>query len=142
MAGEGGLPLHLTKIAFGCAGAEDLRQRLEAHAPAGRVELTTRYRPKRAEELAGGSLYWIHGGRIVGRSPILGFGDRDDGRVSLFLEPCLIDVRPQAKRPHQGWRYLDGKDAPPDLGDGRDGPAGDPLPPHLARELERLGLIQ
>lgn len=133
------MPLSITKIAFGSSGPEDLRRGLEAHAAEGEVRLTTRYLPKRAGDMVGGSLYWIHGGRIVGRSPLLGFEEKADGRYWLRIAPCLIDVMPQAKRPHQGWRYLEEKDAPADLGGGAAG--GDALPAALAQELERLGLL-
>lgn len=133
------MPLHITKIAFGSASAEDLRRDLEAHGTEGEVRMTTRYCPKRVAEMAGGSLYWILGGRIIGRSPILGFAEKEDGRYWLRIAPCLVDVMPVAKRPHQGWRYLEEKDAPADLGGGLAG--GDVLPVALAQELERLGLL-
>jgi len=132
------MPLHMTKIAFGCDSAEDLRRYLESRAPAGEARLTTRYCPKRAEEMAGGSLYWIHSGTIIGRSPILGFQENGEGKYWIRIEPRLIPVAPRAKRAHQGWRYLEDKDAPADLGDGES--AGDALPAHIAQELERLGL--
>jgi len=132
------MPLHITKIAFGCDGPEDLRRRLEEHASEGVVRMTTRYCPKRVAEMEGGSLYWIHGGMLIGRSPIIGFEDNGQGRYWLKIEPRLIPVAPRAKRAHQGWRYLEGKDAPPDL----DGAGeGDALPSTLARELGRLGLV-
>jgi len=130
------MPLHLTKIAFGSQSSESLRRWLEAQE--GEALLTTRYLPKRFEEMAGGSLYWIHQHAIVGRSPLLGFAKRDDGRWSIRLEPRLIPVHPLARRAHQGWRYLDDKDAPPDL----DGEAeGDVLPGSLVAELAKLGLV-
>ena len=59
-------PLHLTKIAFGAKSYADIEGWF-ANRP--RVSLTTRYCPKRVEELAGGSLYWIHEHAIVARSP-------------------------------------------------------------------------
>jgi hypothetical protein len=129
----------MTKIAFGCDSADDLRRYLEARAPAGEARLTTRYCPKRADEMAGGSLYWIHSGTIVGRSPLLGFQDNGEGKYWIRIEPRLIPVAPRAKRAHQGWRYLEEKDAPSDLGDGMG--EGERLPAHLAQELERLGLV-
>ncbi len=42
--------------------------------------MTTRYLPKRHEEMAGGSLYWIHEHALVGRSPLIGFAQAEDGR--------------------------------------------------------------
>tara|TARA_R110000782_G_scaffold78276_8_gene155427 strand:- start:82289 stop:82690 length:402 start_codon:yes stop_codon:yes gene_type:complete len=133
------MPLHITKIAFGCDSAADLRARLERRAGEGEVRLTTRYCPKRVAEMAGGSLYWIQGGMIVGRSPILGFEDNGEGRYWLKIEPRLIAVQPRAKRAHQGWRYLEAADAPADLGEGET--AGDAIPADMARELGRLGLV-
>jgi len=44
-------------------------------------------------------------------------------------------------RPFQGWRYLDPKDAPPDLGQSAGGDGIADLPPHLRRELAELALI-
>ena len=133
------MPLHLTKIAFGCESAEDLAARLAQRSVEGEVRLTTRYAPKRLEELAGGSLYWIHAHMLVGRSPLIGFEDNGAGRYWLKIEPRLIPVAPIPKRAHQGWRYLEENDVPRDLGTGED--AGDALPPNIAAELGRLGLV-
>lgn len=132
------MPLHLTKIAFQSESPATLRAWLESHAEEAR--LTTRYLPKRIDEMAGGSLYWIHGHQLVGRSPILGFQETGQGRYWIRLEPRLIAVRAQPKRAHQGWRYLEAKDAPPDLGAGETN-ALDAMPPAMIGELARLGLI-
>ena len=48
------------------------------------------------------------------------------------------DDRPRAKRAHQGWRYLEDRDAPEDLPEGTD--LGDALPGRLIRKLSALGL--
>ena len=129
----------MTKIAFGAESPAHLRQRLESYAEAGEIRLTTRYLPKRHEEMVGGSLYWILNHTLVGRSPILGFMDNGQGRTWIRLRPELIPVRSIPKRAHQGWRYLEEKDAPRDLGDGE--LAGDSLPAMMAAELGRLGLV-
>ncbi|MCB2074028.1 MAG: DUF1489 domain-containing protein [Novosphingobium sp.] len=131
------MPLNMTKIAFRAQSVASLRQWLESHD--GEALMTTRYLPKRHEEMAGGSLYWIHEHAIVGRSPILGFAQRDDGRWSIRLEPKLVPVQTIPRRAHQGWRYLDEKDAPPDLAG--DIEEGDVLPPRLIGELAKLGLV-
>ncbi len=131
------MPLHLTKIAYGSESPETLRRWLESEGAEAR--LTTRYLPKRHKEMAGGSLYWIHQHAIVGRSPLLGFEQKSDGRWWIRLEPRLIAVQPRAKRAHQGWRYLADDDAPPDLG-GRE-ESGDVLPGRLVSELAKLGLV-
>ena len=133
------MPLHMTKIAFGCDSAAYLRERLEMRTGEGEVKLTTRYKPKRADEMIGGSLYWILGGVLIGRSPLIGFEDNGEGRYWLKIEPRLIPVQPRAKRAHQGWRYLDEKDAPPDLAEGD--VEGDPMPVDMAKELGKLGLV-
>ncbi|OCC22744.1 hypothetical protein MB02_15125 [Croceicoccus estronivorus] len=130
------MALHMTKIAFGAKSVDDLRGWLERLPDA---FATTRYLPKRHEEMLGGSLYWIFDHTLVGRSPIRGFTQRDDGRWNIMLEPRLIPVEPRAKRAHQGWRYLKPEDAPPDLGSGEI--QGDVLPSHLVKELAKLGLV-
>lgn len=131
------MPLHMTKIAYSAESPADLRAWLESHADEAR--LTTRYLPKRHEEMAGGSLYWIYEHALIGRSPILGFDQRDDGRWWIRLRPVLIPVVTKPKRAHQGWRYLKEEDAPRDLGQGES--AGDTMPPKLVRELAKLGLV-
>ena len=127
----------MTKIAFGARSPDSLRRWLESHE--GEAHLTTRYLPKRHEEMAGGSLYWIMEHALIGRSPILGFAQAQDGRWTIRLEPRLIAVETRPRRAHQGWRYLDGADAPPDLGG--EGDSGDILPPRLVGELAKLGLV-
>ena len=131
------MPLHLTKIAFGAESPATLLHWLESEGTEAR--LTTRYLPKRHEEMAGGSLFWIHQHAIVGRSPLLGFEQKPDLRWWIRLEPRLIAVHPRAKRAHQGWRYLADKDAPRDLESGED--AGDAMPGRLVSELAKLGLV-
>ena len=134
------MPLHMTKIAFSAESPASLRQWLEGHGHLGEARLTTRYLPTRHAEMAGGSLFWILEHTLVGRSPLIGFEQRaEDGRWHIRLEPRLIPVLSKPKRAHQGWRYLKDEDAPRDLGEGED--AGDAIPPRLARELMKLGLV-
>ena len=130
------MPLHLTKIAFQSESPATLKAWLESHADEAR--LTTRYLPKRLEEMDGGSLYWIHGHALVGRSPILGFQETGQGRYWIRLAPRLIPVRTAPKRAHQGWRYLKGE-PPRDLAEGEE--VGDVIPGRIATKLQRLGLI-
>ena len=134
------MPLNITKIAFGAEIPAHLRQRLESYAEAGEIRLTTRYLPKRHEEMVGGSLYWILNHTLVGRSPILGFMDNGQGRTWIRLRPELIPVRSIPKRAHQGWRYLEDKDAPPDLC-GADADARDEMPSKMLGELMKMGLV-
>jgi len=128
------MPLSMTKIAYRTGGIDNLREWVERGPEA---HMTTRYLPKRHEEMIGGSLYWIIEHAIVARSEILGFEQRDDGRWTIRLAPRLIAVEARAKRAHQGWRYLAEKDAPLDLPEGQ---AAVVLPGKLVRELSKLGL--
>jgi hypothetical protein len=129
------MPLSMTKIAFRSRNIDTLRAWVEAGPEA---LMTTRYLPKRHEEMVGGSLYWILEHAIVARSEILGFEQREDRRWTIRLAPRLIRVQPRAKRAHQGWRYLEEKNAPADLPDGQ--AADDVLPGRLLRKLSVLGL--
>lgn len=134
------MPLNMTRIAFGAENHAHLRQRLEAHASIGEVRLTTRYLPKRHEEMVGGSLYWILNHSLIGRSPLIGFMDNGEGRTWIRLRPELIAVRTIPKRAHQGWRYLETKDAPPDLG-AVDADGLDEMPAQMLGELMKIGLV-
>ncbi len=67
------MTLHMSKVAFSCASIDTLRRRLESRVRDGVVPIVTRFRPKRADELIGGSLYWIVKQRIAARQTILGF---------------------------------------------------------------------
>ena len=127
----------MTKIAFRAESPVTLKAWLESHET--EALMTTRYLPKRHEEMAGGSLYWIFEHALIGRSPLLGFTQREDGRWHIRLEPRLIPIHSRPKRAHQGWRYLDEEDAPRDLADGED--PGDMMPARLIGELAKLGLV-
>ena len=134
------MALHLTKVAFGAASVEHLAERLLARAADGPVFLTTRYLPKRHEEVAGqGSLFWILKHQLVARSPILAFGEADGGRVAIHIDPALVLVAARPKRAHQGWRYLEATDAPVDLGGDASGLAE--MPAALVGQLAELALI-
>ena len=136
------MPLHMTKIAFGCDSLPYLQERLsarEGELQAGEVFLTTRYLPKRHAEMVGGSLYWIIAHRIMARSPILRFDPAPDGRTQIVIEPRAIPVESKAKRAHQGWRYLEDKDAPLDLGEGEK--TMSEMPSDMLMNLTKLGLV-
>lgn len=135
------MPLHLTKVAFGAASVELLADRLRLRAAEGPLFLTTRYLPKRHEEVAGqGSLFWIIKHQLVARSPILSFGEAEGGRVAIHIDPDLRLVHARPKRAHQGWRYLEAADAPLDLGSG-DSVGAEAMPPALIGRLSELALI-
>jgi hypothetical protein len=132
--------LNISKVAVGCASLEALKRRQEARASGGVVPIVTRFRPKRADELIGGSIYWIVKHRIAARQTILGFADREEDRRTIIrLDAELVPVRALPKRAHQGWRYLSADDAPRDLVGDDDGVAMLPAP--LAARLAGLALI-
>ncbi|QNE31978.1 DUF1489 family protein [Sphingomonas sp. NBWT7] len=133
-------PLHITKVAFGNPSVDHLAERLKQRAAEGPLFLTTRFLPKRHEEIAGvGSLFWIIKHQLVARSSILSFGEADGGRVAIHIDPELRLVAARPKRAHQGWRYLEAADAPADLGG--DGTGMAELPPALIGKLAELGLV-
>ncbi|OXE35555.1 MAG: hypothetical protein CGW95_13180 [Phenylobacterium zucineum] len=131
------MTLHMIRLCVGCDTIEDL---IAWHADrAGPWTLHTRMTPKRADDLLdGGSLYRIFKGMILCRQPIRAINRVGEGvtaRCELELAPEIIKVAPTPRRPFQGWRYLDPKDAPPDLltGDGGE------IPDDLARQLRDVG---
>lgn len=145
------MSLHLIKLCVGCDSVADLdswiKQRVREKAKRGQKPEhvhTTRMMPKRADELLqNGSLYWVIRGEILCRQRLVDirpFIDRDGiGRCRLVLAPKLILVEPRPFRAFQGWRYLDGKDAPRDLD--RAAPGAQAMPESLRRELRELGLL-
>ncbi len=144
-------PIHILKMAVGIDSVEQLaaRQRHRA-AERGRagepeeVRNITRHAPRRAEAvLAGGSIYWVIRGFVRIRQRILRIDHLEQPlggkRCALILDSALVRTELQARRPHQGWRYLEPRDAPADLGRA---PAGaEDFPPELASELRALGLL-
>ena len=121
--------------------AKCLEDRRKAKVP---IELyhVTRSTPKRAAELLdGGSIYWILKGRVVVRQRLLELRPVRKGDVehcAIIFDKELVTVEPRARRPFQGWRYLEEKDAPRDIG--RYGVDGD-LPESMRLELAALGLL-
>ena len=115
--------LHLTKVAFGCRTIEALEKRVAARTHGGEMRVATRMRPKRMDELIGGSIHWIVKHRLVGRQQILRFEDRKDGRVDIVLSGSLELIPPSPKRAHQGWRYLEATHAPSEDDDGSGRPS-------------------
>jgi len=131
--------LHISKVAVGCASFEALRKRQAGRLADGVVPIVTRFRPKRADELIGGSIYWIVKHRLAARQTIIGFAEGEDRRTVIRLDPNLVPVRARAKRAHQGWRYLAAEDAPGDFDGDDEGLAA--LPAALAIKLSALALI-
>ncbi|PKQ08586.1 MAG: DUF1489 domain-containing protein [Alphaproteobacteria bacterium HGW-Alphaproteobacteria-12] len=144
------MTVHLVKL---CVGADDISDLAgwQAERLAEKKKLkqpqvlahVTRMAPKRAEELlSGGSLYWVMKGVIRCRQKLIGiepFTDNEGiGRCRLVLDNEIVPTRRQERRPFQGWRYLEAKDAPADV---KKGEAGDGMPEEMRRELEELGLL-
>ena len=130
--------LHLTKVAVGCASLEALQNRIARRVSGDVVRVPTRMRPKRMEELVGGSLHWIVKHRIIARQQILRFEDRADGRLDIVCSAELVVLPPKPRRAHQGWRYLEEEDAP--TGEGDDSGLSQ-LPPRLYGRLAALALV-
>jgi hypothetical protein len=105
-----------------------------------RLSHVTRMTPKRRDEiLDGGSLYWIIKGYTTIRQPILDLKAAvKDGHpaCAIVYGPEMIPVARRAQRAFQGWRYLDAKSAPADIG--RDAAA---TSPELQQALAELGLL-
>ncbi|MFC5583528.1 DUF1489 family protein [Nitratireductor kimnyeongensis] len=144
------MALNLIKLCVGCESVEQLqdwialrlREKQARGEPAEQFH-TTRMVPKRVEELTqGGSLFWVIKGTVQCRQRLLDirpFRDSEGvSRCHLVLEPRLVRTQFQPRRAFQGWRYLEAKDAPQDLGS-----AGDDaeMPLELRRELTELGLL-
>ncbi|MEZ5715349.1 MAG: DUF1489 domain-containing protein [Paracoccaceae bacterium] len=138
---------HLIKLSVGTESVEDLAdwQGLKrAQTTDGLPRHITRMWPRREKEvLNGGSIFWVIKGAVQCRQPILRLDEvtGSDGirRCAIVLDPGLVRVAPALKRPFQGWRYLDPKDAPPDLSPGRE--ADDALPPDLSARLAEIGVL-
>jgi hypothetical protein len=131
--------LHITKVAVGCGTLEDLQARLSGRAADGEVIVTTRYKPTRAAELIGGSLFWIVKHRLVTRQTIIGFAETEDGKCAIRLDARPVPILAIPRRAHQGWRYLGAADAPGDIGGGAFDLSA--MPPRLVEELSALALI-
>ena len=130
------MPLHMIKL---CVGVTEV-ETLEANAARSDWRIVhTRMTPKRAAEIEdGGSLYWVMKGAVTCRQRILDIttvGEGKESRCEIKLDSQVIRTAPLARRPFQGWRYFEPKDAPPDLSTAE---ATD-LPDDLARELRELG---
>jgi hypothetical protein len=132
--------LHISKVAVACANLDTLRRRQATRAVGGVVPVYTRFRPKRAEELIGGSIYWIIKHNVAARQTILSFDvDAESRKTIIRINAELVRVAPQPRRAHQGWRYLGAEDAPSDLDESSDALAA--LPPALVTQLVSLALI-
>lgn len=63
-------------------------------------------------------------------------GEGGVSRCEIDLDPEIVRTLPLARRPFQGWRYLEAKDAPADLSFDDH---GSDLPAEVTVELRALG---
>lgn len=141
------MTLHLIKLCVGADSIADLAQWQKRRAAerrkktgSGAIMHITRMMPKRADELLdGGSLYWVIKGQIAARQKLIAIKSVTREGVlhcALVLDRKIVPLVPRQHRAFQGWRYLDPKDAPPDLKGSKS-----QLPEKLRAELTQLGLL-
>ena len=139
------MTIHLVKL---CVGADDIsglvnwQKHLQSRYK--RVFHTTRMVPKRVPDLLeGGSIYWVIKRQIRVRQTILDVeefvDDQGIRRCHLMLDPTLVETRLMARRPFQGWRYLQPSDAPDDMPQGIE--VDEDMPEDLRSELMQMGLL-
>lgn len=143
------MPLNLIKLCVGIDSIDHLktaqiarRQQAQSAGLGDRLWHQTRHMPRRATELLdGGSMYWVIKGAIRVRQRLREFetlnGEDKGRRCRIVLDPELVPTDQWPRRPFQGWRYLEGEDAPADLTPGAN---ADDMPPELIAELRALGL--
>lgn len=133
------MALHMIKLVVGCDSLEELLEWRAAHDDGGPWILRTRQTPKRAAELvAGGSVYRVFKGVVLCRQAILAVDTVGEGvtaRCEVTLDANPVRVAPTPRRAFQGWRYLEEKEAPPDLPQDSFGD----VPSELARRLREAG---
>jgi hypothetical protein len=134
------MALHMIKLVVGAATIEDLLDwRTRRAGPGEPWFLHTRMTPKRSAELLdGGSIYRVFKGVILCRQRILAVNTTGEGvtaRCEITLDEQIVRVAPTPRRAFQGWRYLEARDAPPDL----DEAAFGEVPEELARQLREAG---
>ena len=126
----------MIKLCVGVAKVETLERRVAKNQW---LTVHTRMTPKRADELEdGGSLFWVMKGTVTCRMPIVDIATRGEGKAKnclITLAPQVIRTVPQARRPFQGWRYLEPKEAPVDMS----AMGETDLPDDLAKQLREMG---
>ena len=138
------MALHLVKLCVGAASIGHLRAWIkEARASRDTLDHTTRMFPRRRDEIVpGGSLYWVIGGLILCRQPIVALvpvkGADGIERCRIDFKAKVVPVEPQPRRAFQGWRYLEEADAPRDIARTA---AATAVPEKMRRDLAELGLL-
>ena len=144
------MTLNLIKLAVGVEDVDHLQEiqtrRLKAAALRSKETKLfhiTRNKPRRmAELIEGGSMYWVIKGFVRARQCILGVEDGIEGETrsgcGLVLEPILVRTQMMLWKPFQGWRYLEGENAPVDVNSDA---SEVELPAEMAAELRNLGLL-
>jgi hypothetical protein len=142
--------MHMIKLCVGVATLEELESYRSERAHWWGADYgedvhvhRTRTMPKRKAEMEGqGSIYWVISGVVRCRQPILRLAEAVDEQglkcCDIIMAPDMVRTIPRPKSPFQGWRYLDPKDAPADIGKGGFEEEGSL---ELAEELAKLGLI-
>ena len=133
------MALHLIKLCVGCDTVEELLDWRRGEGETLPWVMRTRQTPKRAADLLdGGSLYRVFKGFVLCRQRILSVDTVGAGvvaRCEVTLDPEIVRVQPTPRRAFQGWRYLEGHEAPGDL----IGFNEDTAPPELAKRLREIG---
>ncbi|MCY3983561.1 MAG: DUF1489 domain-containing protein [Roseovarius sp.] len=139
--------LNLIKLSVGTESVEGLvgwQKTKKAQSADGYPQHVTRMWPVRENALLdGGSIYWVIKGHICCRQRIIRFDatTHEDGikRCAIVMDPTIIRTSSVIKRPFQGWRYLEIKDAPADLSNPNHSETG--FPEHLSATLNNMGIL-
>lgn len=106
----------------------------------------TSRRPARVNELInGGSVYWIINQFVRCRQTILEFheippeSEEEKPSYLIMCDPTLVETKPLARKPFQGWHYFIPENAPADIGV-FDSDA-EPPPEDMEKDLKEAGLL-
>lgn len=145
------MSVHLLKPALRIQDVFEFAQRQHHRKiPRGRdfvYPVWTSRKPQRADDLInGGSVYWIVKNAIQCRQEVLDIEEiqeegEDKPSFLILCKPQLIRTLAVARRPFQGWRYLEAGSAPPDIGLVDMNEAGNAPPAEMATQLRAAGLL-
>ena len=139
------MALHIVKMLGGVSSVDELRSLTSTAPPGTEIVHWTRSTPTRAAEIIGrGSVFWCLKSKVVCRQEVVDIRTIEDTHgkkhCALVLSADVIDVEPRARKPFQGWRYLEPDEAPRDIGAGATGDL-DEMPSEMRSELAKLGLL-